>query len=283
LNPDNNLQQITHNENPELQAAVVPSSQLVTYKTFDGRLISAFLWVPFNLKRDASAPAVVMPHGGPTGQTVDSFNSRAILLASRGFVVIAPNVRGSSGYGIDFQNANIKDLGGGDLKDEVAAVDFLKNTGFVDPHRVGIWGGSYGGFMALMAIGKTPDRWAAAVDEYGILNWLTMLQHEDARLQEYEKLLLGDPVRDRGIYEDCSPLKYIQNEKAPLLILHGDRDIRVPKEEAEQVASILRAEGRTVDAVYYPDEGHGFAKREHQEDELTRVVAWFEKYLKPAH
>jgi dipeptidyl aminopeptidase/acylaminoacyl peptidase len=279
LHADGDLKQVTHNESAGLAAAVVPVSQLVTYKSFDGRVISAFVWVPFNLKRDGTAAAVVMPHGGPTGQTVDSFNSRAVLLASRGFVVIAPNVRGSTGYGMEFQNANVKDLGGGDLKDEIAGVDFLKATGFVDAKKIGIWGGSYGGFMTLMAIGKTPDVWAAAVDEYGILNWYTMLQHEDPSLQEYEKTLLGDPEKDRAVYEATSPLKYIRNEKAPLLVLQGERDIRVPKEEAEQVVAILKAEGRTVDAVYYPEEGHGFLKREHQTDELTRAAAWFERYL----
>jgi len=276
---DNKLTQITHNANDTLQHIVLPRSQLVTYSSFDSRLISAFVWIPFNLKRDGKAPAVVMPHGGPTGQVTDSFNGRAELLASRGFVVIAPNVRGSTGYGMDFQNANIKDLGGADLKDEIAGVEFLKATGFIDSKHVGIWGGSYGGYMTLMAIGKTPSIWSAAVDEYGILNWLSMLEHEDPRLQEYEKSLLGDPVKDRAVYEASSPLKYIRNETAPLLVLQGDNDIRVPREEAEQVVSLLKAEGRTVDAVYYPEEGHGFVKREHQRDELTRSVAWLQKYL----
>ncbi len=282
LEPNDSLTQITHNANKTLQDIVLPKSQLVTYRSFDGQLVSAFVWVPFNLKRDGKAAAVVLPHGGPTGQTIDSFNGNAELLASRGFVVIAPNVRGSTGYGIGFQNANIKDLGGGDLKDEIAGVDFLKATGFIDPKHVGIWGGSYGGYMTLMAIGKTPSVWSAAVDEYGILNWLTMLQHEDPRLQEYEKSLLGDPVKDRAIYEGSSPLKYIRNETAPLLVLQGENDIRVPREEAEQVVGILKAEGRTVAAVYYPDEGHGFVKREHQRDELTRAVAWLQKYLQGA-
>jgi dipeptidyl aminopeptidase/acylaminoacyl peptidase len=272
--------QVTHNESPVLASAALPSSQLVTYKSFDGKLISAFVWVPFNVKRDGTAPVVVMPHGGPTGQTLDSFSPRAILLVSRGFVVIAPNVRGSTGYGMEFEKANYQDLGGADLKDEIAGVDFLKATGLIDTKKVGIWGGSYGGFMTLMAIGKNPDLWAAAVDEFGILNWYTMLEHSDARLQEYEKTLLGDPVKDKSVYEASSPLKYIREEKAPLLVLQGERDIRVPKEEAEQVVEILKTEGRTVDAVYYPEEGHGFIKREHQVDELTRSVDWFEKYLK---
>jgi dipeptidyl aminopeptidase/acylaminoacyl peptidase len=282
LAPDNALTQITHNANETLEHIELPKSQLVTYRSFDGRLISAFVWVPFNLKRNGTAAAVVLPHGGPTGQTPDAFNGRAELLASRGFVVIAPNVRGSTGYGMEFQNANFKDLGGGDLKDETAGVDFLKATGFIDAKHVGIWGGSYGGYMTLMAIGKTPSVWSAAVDEYGILNWLSMLEHEDPRLQEYEKTLLGDPVKDRAVYEASSPLKYIREETAPLLVLQGDNDIRVPREEAEQVVSILKAEGRTVDAVYYPEEGHGFVKREHQRDELTRSVAWLQKYLQNA-
>ena len=276
---DNSLTQITHNANAELQHAVLPNSQLVAYKSFDGKLISAFVWVPFNLKRDGTAAAVVMPHGGPTGQTADFFSGRAELLASRGMVVIAPNVRGSTGFGMEFQNANIKDLGGGDLKDEIAGVEFLKATGFIDAKRVGIWGGSYGGFMTLMAIGKTPDVWSAAVDEFGILNWLSMLEHEDPSLQEYEKSLLGDPVKDRAVYEASSPLKYIRNEKAPLLVLQGENDIRVPKEEAQQVVDILKGEGRTVDAVFFPEEGHGFVKREHQREELTRALAWLQKYL----
>lgn len=280
LNAGGAVTQITHAESPVLTGAKLPGSQLVAYKSFDGRMISAFLWVPFNLKRDGTAPVVVMPHGGPTGQTVDSFNPRAILLVSRGYVVIAPNVRGSTGYGMEFQKANYKDLGGADLKDEIAGVDFLKTTGFVDAKKVGIWGGSYGGFMTLMAIGKTPEVWAAAVDEYGILNWYTMLEHANASLQEYEKTLLGDPVKDRAVYEASSPLKYIRDERAPLLVLQGERDIRVPKEEADQVVAILKKDGRTVDAVYYPEEGHGFIKREHQVDELTRSVGWFDKYLK---
>jgi dipeptidyl aminopeptidase/acylaminoacyl peptidase len=283
LAPDNTLTQITHNANEALRHIELPKSLLVSYRSFDGRLVSAFVWVPFNLKRDGTAAAVVIPHGGPTGQTTDAFNGRAELLASRGFVVIAPNVRGSTGYGMEFQNANIKDLGGADLKDEIAGVDFLKATGFIDPKRVGIWGGSYGGYMTLMAIGKAPEIWSAAVDEYGILNWLSMLEHEDPRLQEYEKSLLGDPVKDRAVYEASSPLKYIRNETAPLLVLQGDNDIRVPREEAEQVVSILKGEGRTVDAIYYPEEGHGFVKREHQQDELTRSVAWLEKYLQGIH
>ena len=154
---------------------MLPQSQIVHYRSFDGKLISAFLSVPFNLRRDGTNPLIVLPHGGPAGQTVDSFSPRTIALVSRGYIVIAPNVRGSSGYGADFQKANFQDLGGGDLQDEVYAVKFMEATGYVDTKKVGITGGSYGGFMTLMAIGKAPAIWAAAVEEYGIIDWYTCL------------------------------------------------------------------------------------------------------------
>ena len=274
--------QITHVESPGLRKAVLPPTRLVHYTSFDGKIISAFLAMPFNLKRDGSNSLIVLPHGGPTGQVVDSFSPRIIALVSRGYTVIAPNVRGSTGYGVAFERANYQDLGGGDLQDEIYGVKFMEATGYIDPKKVGITGGSYGGFMTLMAIGKAPDIWAAAVEEYGIIDWYTMLQHSDPLLQEYEKSLLGDPVKDRAKYEAASPIQFLRNERAPLLVMQGERDIRVPREEAAQVVDILKKEGRTVDAVYYPQEGHGFMKREDQIDEITRMVAWFDKYLKGA-
>jgi dipeptidyl aminopeptidase/acylaminoacyl peptidase len=181
---------------------------------------------------------------------------------------------------MEFQKANYQDLGGGDLQDEVYATKFLTDTGYVNPKKIGITGGSYGGYMTLMAMGKTPDVWAAGVELFGIINWMTMLQHEDPQLQEYEKTLLGDPVKDRKIYEADSPLAYIHDVKAPMLVLQGENDPRVPKEEAEQVVDLLRKDGKVVDVHYYPAEGHGFAKRENQIDSIRRTVAWFDKYLK---
>jgi dipeptidyl aminopeptidase/acylaminoacyl peptidase len=272
--------QLTYSVVASLNSAPRPPSQIVSYKSFDGKTISALLWVPFNLKRDGSNPALVLPHGGPTGQSQDYWSPRIAAFVSRGYVCIAPNVRGSTGYGIDFQKANYKDLGGGDLQDEVYAAKFLQATGYVNPKKIGITGGSYGGFMTLMAIGRSPDVWAAGVELFGIINWMTMLQHEDAMLQEYEKSLLGDPVKDRATYDAASPITYIHSVKAPLLVLQGDNDPRVPKEEAQQVVELLQKGGKTVDAHYYANEGHGFAKRENQIDSIRRSVEWFDKYLK---
>lgn len=272
--------QLTFSAVASLNSSRMPASQLVHYKSFDGKTISAFLWVPYNLKRDGSNPGIVLPHGGPTGQTVDSFNKAAAALASRGYICIAPNVRGSTGYGMEFQKANYKDIGGGDLQDEVYAAHFLADTGYVDAKKIGITGGSYGGYMAMIAIGRTPDVWAASVELFGITDWLTEQEHEEPALQQYDQSILGDPVKDRKSYEDASLIKYFKNAKAPLLILQGANDIRDPKEEAKQAETILKQEGKVVDAHYYPDEGHGFAKRENQIDAMERTVAWFDRYLK---
>ena len=276
----NRATQLTHSAIASLDATPLPPSQLVHYKSFDGTIISAFLWVPFNLERNGKNAGIVLPHGGPTGQTTDAFSRNVIALVSRGYTVVAPNVRGSTGYGLAFQKMNFQDLGGGDLQDEVYAAKFLAATGYVDPKKIGITGGSYGGYMTLMAIGKTPNVWAAAVELFGIVDWYTMLQHEDPALQEYEKSLMGDPVKDRAVYEAASPIKYLTNATAPLLVLQGENDIRVPKEEAQQVVSILKNAGKTVDAHYYPNEGHGFVKRENQIDTILRMIDWFDRYLK---
>jgi len=271
--------QLTQSAIASLSPSSVPPAQIVHYKSFDGQIISAYLWMPFNLKRDGSNPAIVLPHGGPTGQIRNAFDARAAALASRGYICIGPNVRGSTGYGLAFQKANIKDLGGGDLQDEVYATKFLLDTGYVDAKKIGIAGGSYGGYMTLMAIGKVPDIWAAAVEQYGIIDWRTMVKSSEPLLQQYVKALLGDPEKDSTVYDNSSPIKYIRNEKVPLLVLQGENDIRVPKEESDQVVSILKQGGHTVDVHYYPQEGHGFAKRENQIDALKRTVEWFEKYL----
>ena len=272
--------QLTFSATASLRATPLPPSEIVHYKSFDGKIISALVWVPFNLKRDGSNPAIVIPHGGPSGQMLDYWNTDVAALSSRGYICIAPNPRGSTGYGLDFQKANYQDLGGGDLKDEIAAIDFLKATGYADPKKIGITGGSYGGFMTLMAIGKTPNIWAAAVEEYGIINWSSMLKTSDPLLNEYLKSLLGNPDENLKVYQEDSPITYIRNEKVPLLVLQGDNDPRVPKEEAQQVVDILKKEGRTVDVHYYPNEGHGFSKRENRIDSIRRTISWFDQYLK---
>ncbi len=276
----NRATQLTQLSLASIMPANLPSARVVHYKSEDGTVISALLWVPFNLKRDGKAPGVVYAHGGPTGQTTDYFSRTVLAMASRGYVVIAPNPRGSTGYGRAFMEANKKDLGGGDLVDEVYGAKFLAATGYVDKKKIGITGGSYGGYMTLMAVGKTPDVWAAGVEQYGIIDWFAMYEHEAPPLRQYEIGLLGDPVQDKAVYVASSPMTYIAQAKAPLLVLQGENDIRVPREQAQMVVDKLKAQGTAVEAHFYAGEGHGFAKRENQIDAIERLVAWFDKYLK---
>lgn len=262
-----------------LDARSLPPSRVVTFRSSDGTLISGLLTVPPNLRRDGSHPAVVIPHGGPTGRSTDAFSPIATALASRGFFVIRPNFRGSTGYGLAFQNANRRDLGGGDLEDVVAAANFLVDTGYVDRRRLGINGGSYGGFLTLMALGKRPGVFAAAVAERPVLDWLSMAQ--PGMLQGYAIDIAGDP-NDKALYDKQSPKTYLKNIKLPLLVLQGEGDIRTPRSQTDELARMIRKQGGIVETVYYSGEGHGNAKVENQRDTRERIVAWFEKHLKNA-
>jgi dipeptidyl aminopeptidase/acylaminoacyl peptidase len=271
--------QVTRLAMGSLAPQSLPTSSVVTYKSFDGTLISAVVTMPPNLKRDGSHSAIVIPHGGPTSQSLDGYSQNAAAFASRGHIVIQPNFRGSTGYGTAFQRANIKDLGGGDLKDTIAAKAFLVASGYVDPKRVGIFGGSYGGFMTLMAIGKAPDEFAAAVQWFGIINWRTMYRDQDERLKAYQRSLIGTPEDNAAVYDAASPLSFLGAAKAPLLTIQGENDIRVPRGQAQEVHDLLKAKGNVVETIYYPAEGHGFQKRENQLDSLRRTAAWFDRYL----
>lgn len=265
-----------------IDPAHLPKAELVHYKSYDGTVISALLWMPFNLKPDATAPAVVLPHAGPTYQIRDTWNPNrtAIALASRGFVVIAPNFRGSTGYGRAFQEGNHMDLGGGDLKDVIAARQFVIDTGYVDPKRIGITGESYGGFMTLMALSKTPNLWAAGVDDRGIVDWSAIWLHADLPDRQYLESFLGDPAKNKSAYAASSPITFMNSEAAPLLVLQGQNDPQVTKDQAERVIEALKSRGRTVEGHFYPGEGHGLSKREDQIDALQRTVAWMEIQLK---
>jgi dipeptidyl aminopeptidase/acylaminoacyl peptidase len=257
----------------------LPRSQIVTYASFDGTLISAVLTIPFNLRRDSSNAAVVVAHGSGD-QAEDKFDRTAAALASRGYFVIRPNFRGSSGYGRAFQRANVGDLGGGDLKDTLAARDFLIATGYVDPRKVGIMGSSYGGTMTLMALARAPEAFAAGVQWFGVFNRRTQYQSANADEKQWLISMLGDPVKDKAAYDAASPASYVQNFKAPVLSLQGEKDTIVPRSQAEGLDQALRSRGIVTETIFYPGEGHGFLKIENQTDALRRTVAWFDMYLK---
>ncbi|UZK65430.1 S9 family peptidase [Sphingomonas sp. M1-B02] len=265
---------------PSLAPGQLPNSQVITYKSFDGTPVSAVLTMPLNLKRDGSNPALVMPHGGPTSATLNNFSRKAAYFASRGYIVVQPNFRGSTGYGKPFQDAEILDMGGGDMKDVLEAKTFLVATGYVDPKQVGITGGSGGGWLTMLALGKHPGIFAAGVQAYGVIDWMTFMERTDPLLGAYLKRLLGDPVKQRAGYLSAAPLTYVDKINVPLLTLHGERDSRVPVEQAIQVRDVLKQRGVVSETVIYEDEGHGFQKTANQVDELRRTVDWFDKHMR---
>jgi dipeptidyl aminopeptidase/acylaminoacyl peptidase len=255
---------------------------LVHYPSQDGKWqISAFVYAPYNAERNGKNAAVVYIHGGPNAQTLNSFSRIIQYLANQGFFVIAPNYRGSSGYGKDFEDANRFDMGGGDLEDIKAAADWMVKTGYVDANKIAVTGASYGGYLTMMALSKAPERWAAGAATVPVVNWFTEIEHQDPLLREYFIATLGDPMKDKARLRDRSPIYFVDQIKAPVLLLAGSNDPRCPPSEAEQVAAALNKRGRVVELKVYEKEGHGFAKIENQMDAITRIADFLKKYDPP--
>jgi dipeptidyl aminopeptidase/acylaminoacyl peptidase len=255
---------------------------LVHYPSKDGKWqISAFVYVPYNAQRNGKNAAIVSIHGGPDAQVTNNFNRNVQFLVNQGFFVIAPNYRGSSGYGKEFSDANLHDMGGGDLEDVISAADWLIKTGFVDPKKVAVLGGSYGGYLSMMAVTKFPDRWAAGVPIVPFVNWFTEIENEDPLLRQYDMSTMGDPVKNKTLLQERSPINFVDQIKAPLLLLAGGHDPRCPHTEAEQVASAVKKRGGVVELKVYENEGHGFAKIENQIDSYTRIADFLKKYIPP--
>jgi dipeptidyl aminopeptidase/acylaminoacyl peptidase len=257
--------------------------QLVHYPSKDGKwTISALVYVPYNLPRQAEHPAIVYVHGGPAAQTINTFNRFIQYMANQGYVVIAPNYRGSTGYGKEFQQANLFDMGGGDLQDVLAAADWIKQTGYVDPKKLILMGGSYGGYLTMMGVTKAPDLWAAGVPIVPFVNWFTEIQNEDPALQQSDLATMGDLEKNKARYEDRSPINFVDQIKAPLYLLAGGNDPRCPKTEAQQVVEAIKKRGGVVEYKVYENEGHGFSKVENQIDAYRRVADFLKAHVPPA-
>jgi len=276
-------QQITHSLVGGMRSEDMVEPYLIHYPSRDGRwTISAFLYVPYNMARNGQNAAIVYLHGGPTSQTMNSFNRFIQFAANQGYMVLAPNYRGSTGYGNEFQQANLFDMGGGDLQDVLAGVDWIKQTGHLDPKKIAVMGASYGGYMSMMAVTKAPDIWAAGVPIVPFVNWFTEIENEDPVLRESDLATMGDLVKNKAIYEDRSPINFVDQIKAPLLLLAGGHDPRCPKSEAQQVVDAIKKHGGTVDYKVYDNEGHGFARVENQIDAYQRVANFLLAHVVPA-
>jgi dipeptidyl aminopeptidase/acylaminoacyl peptidase len=275
--------QITHSLVAGVRSEEMVEPYLVHYPSRDGKWdISAFVYMPDNLPRQPISPAIVLVHGGPTAQTMNSFNRFVQYIVNQGYVVIAPNYRGSTGYGREFQQANLFDMGGGDLQDVLAAADWIQKTGYVDPKKLIVMGGSYGGYMSMMAVTKAPEVWAAGVPIVPFVNYFTEIENEDPALREMDLATMGDPVKNKALFEDRSPIFFVDNIKAPLLLLAGGNDPRCPKEETLQVVEALKKRGIVAEYKIYANEGHGFSKVENQIDAYKRVADFLKAHVPPA-
>jgi dipeptidyl aminopeptidase/acylaminoacyl peptidase len=275
--------QLTHSLMAGVPATHFVEPFLVHYPSRDGKwTISTLLYVPRNMQRNGQNAAIVYIHGGPTAQTVNSFNRFIQHVVNQGYMVIAPNYRGSTGYGKEFQDANLFDMGGGDLQDVLAATDFLKATGYPDSKKLVVMGGSYGGYMTMMAVTKAPELWAAGVPIVPFVNWFTEMQNEDPVLQQSDRATMGDPEKNPDLFRDRSPFFFVDRIKAPLLLLAGGHDPRCPKEETIQVVDEVKKHGGVADYKIYEDEGHGFSRVENQIDAYQRVANFLKAHVPPA-
>jgi len=262
----------------------VPRSELVDPELIripgpDGD-IPCFVYRPRGAR--GPTPAVLYPHGGPEGQSRPAFGPHLTHLAAlihRGVALVVPNIHGSTGYGRKWQAAIHKDWGGIDLRDLRAVTEWMTRQKEFDRSRLAVYGGSYGGFATLLCVTQIPDVWRCAVDVFGVANLVTMLENAQPNWRRFLTRWIGDLDRDRAKLVERSPITHIDNVRCPMLILQGENDPRVPKEESDQVVARLRALGRQIDYVVYPDEGHGFTKRANAEDAYGRIVDFLTREL----
>ncbi|MCA1817722.1 MAG: S9 family peptidase, partial [Acidobacteria bacterium] len=271
------------NFNDGLRKAGLVEPEVIEYRSFDGTKIEAELFKPRGYVEGTKVPLVVLVHGGPTGRWADAYNSHgstwAQLLASRGYAVLLPNVRGSTGYGWQFLASNRGDWGGGDFKDVLAGVDEVVKRGVADGTRVGIGGWSYGGFMAMWAVTQT-DRFKAAVAGAGLSDLAAEFGTEDS--PTYDEWFYQTPYENLAAFQKSSPITYVKSAKTPTLILQGENDVTDPMGQSQQFYRGLKRYGVETEFVLYPREGHGFREEKHIVDYLSRIAAWFDAHLKDA-
>jgi len=250
--------------------------ELVSYPTFDGRDIPAWLYRP---EVEGKAPVVLSIHGGPEAQERPVYQPLYQYLLSRGIGVLATNIRGSTGYGKSYQRLVQRDWGGGDMQDWEHAAKWLQQQEWVDPERIGVFGGSYGGFAVLTCVTRLPSYWAAAVDIFGPSNLVTFAKAVPPTWRRFIARFVGDPDTEAEFLLERSPITYVENVQTPLLVIQGATDPRVVKGESDQLVEKLRELGRDVEYVVFDDEGHGFTKRTNELRAYRLAGEWLEKHL----
>ena len=274
------FRQLTQSPHAGVDLAKLVRPELVQYKAHDGLELSGWLYRP----RGATGPgAVVLSfHGGPEGQERPAFNPTYQALLSRGIGVFAPNVRGSSGFGKRFVNLDNGSLRENGVRDIKATVDFVVGARLADAKKVGIMGGSYGGYMVMAGLTEYPDLFAAGANLFGIVNFETFFKHTQPWMASISKVEYGDPDTEADLLKKLSPLHRIDRVKAATIVLHGANDTNVPVIEAEQVVQNLKKRNVPVEYVLFPDEGHGWRKTPNRIRSTVAIVRFFEQNLQPA-
>ncbi|MGZ8525102.1 MAG: alpha/beta fold hydrolase [Chitinophagaceae bacterium] len=278
------LKKLTNTLAPEIDGNDLVSAEVVRYKSFDGLEIPAIYYKPHQAGKDRKVPALVWVHGGPGGQSRVGYFSLIQYLVNHGYAILAVNNRGSSGYGKTFYKMDNLNHGDKDLNDCVWGKKYLTSLDYIDSTKIGIIGGSYGGYMTLAALSFQPDEFNAGVDLFGISNWLRTLREIPPYWESFKKALydeIGDPnTADTVRLKQFSPLVHASKIKKPLMVLQGANDPRVLKIESDEIVAAVKKNNVPVEYVVFNDEGHGFLKKENEIKGYGQILTFLDKHLK---
>lgn len=272
-----NFRQITFSPTNGVNLDAFVRPELITYRAHDGLELSGWLYRPANFQ--APGPVVFSYHGGPEGQERPAFRSTYQALLARGIAVFAPNVRGSSGFGRTFVNLDNGALRENGVRDIEASTNAIVSTGVGDPQRLGIMGGSYGGYMVMAGVTQYPQMFAAGANLFGVVNFETFFAQSEPWMAAISTVEYGNPATEADMLRRLSPIHNIARVQTPLIVLHGANDTNVPVVEAEQVVEGLRARNVPVEYILFPDEGHGWRKTNNRIRSDVAVVDFFDRHL----
>ncbi|TXG00253.1 S9 family peptidase [Massilia arenae] len=275
--------QLTRSLNPEIDPNDLVEAEVVRFKSFDGMVIPSIYYRPKGASPSAKVPAVMLVHGGPGGQTMRGYSARIQYLVNHGYAVLGINNRGSSGYGKTFFRADDRKHGMEPLWDCVEAKTWLASQGYIDPERIGIMGGSYGGYMTLAALAFRPEAFKVGIDIFGVSNWVRTLESIPPYWEAQRKALydeIGDPVKDKEFLVATSPLFHAHHIRKPLMVIQGANDPRVIKAESDEIVEAVRKNKVEVEYVVFDDEGHGFSKKKNAAVADAKILAFLDKHLK---
>ena len=275
--------QLTQALSPKINPDDLVASEVVRFKSFDDLAIPGLLFKPIDASADNKKPAIVFVHGGPGGQSRTGYSAMRQHLINHGYGVFAVNNRGSSGYGKTFFHLDDKNHGENDLQDIVYGKNYLQTLDWIDKDKIGIMGGSYGGYMTAAALAFEPDEFKVGIDIFGVTNWVRTLESIPPWWESYKKALfdeMGDPATDGERHRAISPLFHAQNITKPLMVIQGANDPRVLKIESDELVEKVKQNGVPVEYVVFDDEGHGFRKKQNRITASEAYVKFLDTYLK---